>query len=40
MKKIGEMTAFVVAEMFLEFRNIMLEVFFETLHAIIAAMYK
>lgn len=40
MKKIGEMVAFVVAEMFLELRNIMLEVLHETFRAIIAAMYK
>lgn len=33
-------TKFVVAEMFLEFRNIVLEVLRETLRAFIAALYK
>lgn len=38
--QIGLAAKFVAAEMFLEFRNIAIEVFYKTLNAIIAAMYK
>lgn len=40
MKEIGAIAAFVVVEAFLELRNIALEVFYDTLNALIAAMYK
>lgn len=43
MKIISELfsaAAFMVAEMFLELRNIVLEVLRETLHVIVAALYK
>lgn len=43
MKVVSELcsaTAFVVVEVFLELRNIVLEVFCETLSAVIVAMYK
>lgn len=40
MLEIGAIAAFVVVEAFLELRNIALEVFYDTLDAFIAAMYK